>query len=73
MKMCAHQVPSAGLPYEVLTCGAPLPGDGEVCAECGGEFCSLHLTRCDCCGEAVCARCAFHHGKVCSYNEVAAA
>lgn len=73
MKMCAHQLPSAGLLDEVLTCGAPVLHHDPVCAHCGGQFCGQHLTRCDYCGEALCTRCAYHHAKVCTYNEVAAA
>lgn len=72
MKSCAHQLGTATLLEEGLTCGAPVSGPGRVCAECGGDFCSLHLTRCDYCGEAVCTRCAYRHAKVCAYNEVEA-
>ena len=54
-------------------CEIRIPAGQQVCGECGGDFCSQHMTECGLCGGTMCVRCSPHHIKICAFNEVGAA
>lgn len=72
MLRCSYGIGSYEFMDEAI-CGTRIPAGQLVCSECGGDFCSQHLTACALCGETLCVRCSPFHAKVCAFNEVEAA
>jgi hypothetical protein len=58
---------------ESIICRVTVPAGQHVCSECGGDFCTQHITRCSACGETLCVRCSPYHLKICAFKDVGVA
>jgi hypothetical protein len=73
MLRCCYTSGRTELLDESIACEVPVRAGQHLCSECGGDFCSQHITLCPLCGESLCVRCSRYHARICVFNDVGAA